>query len=63
MILKCEIEKLDINKLFNVPTSLDNLKTKVHDLDVDELKAVPAELKKLSDVVSKTVAKTQNSAH
>ena len=35
-----------MNKLTNVPTSLDNLKTKVNDLDVGKLKAVPVELKK-----------------
>ena len=34
--LKTEIDKLDINKLFNVPTSLSNLK-KIDDLDVDKL--------------------------
>ena len=32
--LKAEVDKLDINKLKNVPTSLNNLKTKVNDLDV-----------------------------
>ena len=31
--LKTEIDKLDIAKLVNVPTSLNNLKTKVDDLD------------------------------
>ena len=41
MALKAEVDKLDINKLINVPTSLNNLKTKVDDLDVDMLKAVP----------------------
>ena len=30
--------KLDINKLTNVPTSLDNMKTKVDYLDVGKLK-------------------------
>ena len=39
--LKAEVGKLDINKLVNVPTSLDNLKTKVDDLDVGKLKTVP----------------------
>ena len=29
--LKAEVDKLDINKLVNVPTSLNNLKTKVDD--------------------------------
>ena len=37
--LKAEFDKLDINNI-NVPTSLNNLKTKVDDLDVDKLKIV-----------------------
>ena len=41
MALKAEVDKLDINKLINVQTSLNNLKTKVDDLDVNMLKAVP----------------------
>ena len=49
--LKAEVDKLDINKLVNVPTSLNNLKTKVDDLDVGKLKTVPVYLKKVSDVV------------
>ena len=32
--LKAEVDKLDINKLTNVPTSLNILKTKVDDLDL-----------------------------
>ena len=36
----------DINKLITVPTSLNNLKTKVDDLDVGKLKTVPVDLKK-----------------
>ena len=38
--LKAEVDKLDINKLVNVPTSLNNLKTKVDDLDVGKLKTI-----------------------
>ena len=49
--LKAELGKLDINKLTNVPTSLNNLKTKVDYLDVGKLKSAPVDLKKLSDVV------------
>ena len=41
--LKAEEDKLDINKLVKVPTSLNNLKTKVDDLDVGELKTVRLE--------------------
>ena len=43
--LKAEVDKLDINKLVNVPNSLNNLKTKVDDLDVGKLKTAPADLK------------------
>ena len=46
MALKAEVDKLDINNLVNVPTSLNNLKTKVDDLDVDMLKTGPTDLKK-----------------
>ena len=55
--LNAEVDKLDINKLANVPTSLNNLKTKVYDLDVGKLKTVPLDLKKLSDVVANEVVK------
>ena len=44
--LKAEVDKLDINKLTNVPTSLNNLKTKVDDLDLGKLKTVPVDWKK-----------------
>ena len=49
--MKAEVEKLGISKLVNVPTSLNNLETKVGDLDVGKLKTVPVGLKKLKDVV------------
>ena len=55
--MKAEVDKLGINKLVNVPTSLNNLKTKVDDLDVGKLKAVPIDLKKLSDEVDNEVVK------
>ena len=57
IVLKAEVGKLDINKLVNVSTSLNNLKTKVDDLDVGKLKTVPIDLKKLSDVVDNEVIK------
>ena len=43
--LKAEIDKLDFNKIVNVPTSLNNLKTKVDDLDVGKLETVYVDLK------------------
>ena len=55
--MKAEVDKLNINKLVNVPTSLNNLKTKVDDLDVGKLKTVPLDLKKLSGVVANEVVK------
>ena len=55
--LKAEVDKLDINKLINVPTNLNNLKTEVDDLDVAKLKSVPINLKKLSEVVDNEVVK------
>ena len=45
--MKVEVGKLDINKLANVPSSLNNLKTKVDDLHVGKLKNVLVDLKKL----------------
>ena len=47
MALKAEVDKLDFNKLVNVPTSLNNLITKLDDLDVGKLKTVPVDLKKI----------------
>ena len=55
--LKAEVDKLDINKLINVPISLNNLKIKVDDMDVGKLKTIPVHLKKLNDVVDNEVVK------
>ena len=55
--MKAEVDKLDINKLVNIPTSLNNLKTKADDLDVSKLKPVPLDWNKLRDVVGKQVVK------
>ena len=58
MALKAEFDKLGINKLTSIPTSLNNLKTKTDDLDVGKLKTVPVGLKKqISDVVDNKVVK------
>ena len=45
--MKAEFDKLDINKLTNVPTSRNNVKTNVDGLDIDKLKTVPVDLKKI----------------
>ena len=44
--LKALVKKLDMNKLFNVPSNLNNLKTKVDELDVSKLEIVLEVLKK-----------------
>ena len=49
--LKSNVDKLDIDKLKNVPTNFNKLKSKVDQLDVDGLVPVPDDLSKLSDVV------------
>ena len=48
--MKAEVDKLDINKLTNLRTSLNNLKTKVNDLDVGKLKTILVDLRELIDV-------------
>ena len=55
--LKSDVDKLDIDKLKNVPTNLSNLKSKVDKLDVDKLVPAPVDLSKLSDVVKNNVVK------
>ena len=56
--MKAGFDKLGINKLTNIPTSLNNLKIKTDDLDVGKLKTVPVGLKKqISDVVDNKVVK------
>ena len=55
--MKAEVDKLDINKLVNIATSLNNFKAKVDDLDVGKLKTVSVDLNNLSDVVDNEVVK------
>ena len=55
--MKAEVDKPDINKLVNVPTSLNNLKTKTDNLGIVKWKTVSVDLKKLSDVVDNEVVK------
>ena len=55
--LTVEVDKLDINKLVNVPSILNNVETKVDNLDAGQLKTVPTDLKKLSDIVANEVVK------
>ena len=57
--LKAKVDKLDINKPVNVPSSLYNVETKVCDIDVGNSRTVPADLKKLNDVVNNEVVKNR----
>ena len=54
--MKSDVDKLDIDKLKNVPSGLSSLKSKVDKLDVDKL-PVPVDLSKLSNVVKNDVVK------
>ena len=51
------MDKLDIDKLKNVPSNLSNLKSKVDKLNVDKLVPIPVDLIKLSDIVKNDVVK------
>ena len=53
--LASDLDKLDFDKLKNVPTNFSNLKRKVDLLDVDKLVPVLVDLRKLSDVVNNDV--------
>ena len=53
--LKSNVDKLDIDKLKNVPTNLSNLKIKVDKLVADKLVPIPVDVSKLSDAVKKDV--------
>ena len=55
--LKSDIDKLDIDILQKVPSSLNSLKSKADKLDADNLVPVPADLSKLSGVVKNYVVK------
>ena len=55
--MKAEVNKLEINELVNVPTSLNNLETKMADLGVGKLKEISIDLKEISDVVDKQLIK------
>ena len=55
--LKSDVDKLDIDRLKNVPNNLNSLKSKVDKLDVDKLVPAPSDLSKLSHAVKNNVVK------
>ena len=56
--LKSDVDRLDIDKLYNVSTNLSDLKGKVDELDVDKLVPAFLDLSKQSDVVKRMLLKT-----
>ena len=61
--LKAEFHKVDSDKLVNVETCLNDVKTKVYHLDIGNLKTVPQNFKKLSDVVDKEAVKKDSGVY
>ena len=58
--LKPGVDKLDIDKLKDVPNNLSNLKSKVDKLAVDKLVPFPVDLSQLIDVVKMKLLKILN---
>ena len=54
---KFDVDKLDIDKLKNVPNSLSSLKSKVDKLDIGKFETTPIDLNKRSNVAKKYVLK------
>ena len=50
--LKSDVDKLDTNKLKNVPINLSNLKHKVDKLDIEKLETTPTDLGKLCKMIN-----------
>ena len=57
LILKSDVDKLDKDKLENVPSNSGSLKSKVDKLDIDKLVPVRVDLSKQSGVVKNDVKK------
>ena len=55
--LKANVDKLDTDKLKNVPSGLSSLKSKVDKLDLRKLESIPVDLSKLNNVVRNYVVK------
>ena len=51
------MDKLDIDKLKNVPSGLSSLKSKVDKSDIGKLETTPVDLSKLGNVVKNDVVK------
>ena len=58
--LQSDVDKLNIDKLNNVPSNINSLKSKLDKLDIGKLGATLVELSKLNNVVKNDVVKTKN---
>ena len=58
--LKSDVDKLEIDKLKNLPSGLSSLKNKVDKLDIGKLKITPIDLSKLSNGL-KNISSTDTS--
>ena len=58
--LKSNVDKLDIDKLKNVPSALSSFKSKVDKLDIGKLESIPVYLSKLSNVIKMMWLKRPN---
>ena len=58
--MKSEVDKLDINKLINIPTSFNKLEARIDDLDVGKLKTTPGDFKKIKWCSAEWNCKKQN---
>ena len=55
--LKSNIDKLDIDKLKNVPSRLSSSKRKVDKLNIGKFETTPVDLSKLTNVVNGVIKK------
>ena len=55
--LKFNVDKLDTDKLKNVPSGLNSWKSKANKLDIGKLETTPVDLSKLCSVVKNDVVK------
>ena len=55
--LKCDVDKLEIDKSKNVPNYVSNLKGKIDKLAVDKLEPFPIDLSKRSDLLKNYIVK------
>ena len=58
--MKSEVDKLDVDKLKNMPNNLSKVKSKEDKLDIGKLESTPVDLSELSNVVKMMLLKRLN---